>query len=118
MNYQKFNEKKEKLIAIVSGIKQDALSSDACECIKRCVEKLESGKFEISVFGTFSTGKSTLLNAMMQFKEEILVIDELACTAAVTSLQSPTSPELNNKAEVFYNDENRESLTVPITEIK
>ncbi|WP_294413612.1 dynamin family protein [uncultured Ruminococcus sp.] len=118
MNYQKFNEKRKELIDIVLGFDHDDLSPNSRECIKRCAEKLRSGKFEISVFGTFSTGKSTLLNAMMQFTDEILVIDELPCTAAVTSLQSPPSPELNNKAEVIFNDETREPLTIPISEIK
>lgn len=68
MNYKDFNEKRSRLIETVKSLDDANLAEESRGCIKKCVDKLETGKFQISVFGTFSTGKSTLLNALMQFK--------------------------------------------------
>lgn len=118
MNYKDFNEKRSRLIENVKSLDNENLGEESRACIKKCADKLETGKFQISVFGTFSTGKSTLLNALMQFKEEILKVDELACTAAVTTLQAPPTPELNNKAEIIFNDESVKNKIIPITQIQ
>lgn len=117
MNYHEFNKKRNELVNALEKMEKSALGEKCSESIRRCIEKIRDGRFRISVFGTFSTGKSTLLNALMQFKEEILTVDELACTAAVTVLQSPPEPSLLNKAQVIFTDPDRKPELVPIENV-
>ncbi|MDZ5044117.1 hypothetical protein GNF45_14890, partial [Clostridium perfringens] len=57
-----------------------------------------------SVFGHFSNGKSTFLNALMGFKESVLKEDESASTATITRLKYAEEDRLRNKAEIIFND--------------
>lgn len=54
----------------------------------------------------------------MELKEEILVVDELPCTAAITVLQAPPSPELERKARITFRDPARAPELLPMEEAK
>jgi GTP-binding protein EngB required for normal cell division len=68
------------------------------------LERLESPKFEIALFGRVSSGKSSLLNAIV--KTEILPVGVNPITAVPTRLVYGESPRLN----VWYADRNPDHL--------
>mgnify|MGYP004502645653 CR=1 FL=1 len=116
MGYVDFNRKRNELISKLEELSEGCSSKVVNDLVKRCIDEIRNEKFRISVFGGFSNGKSTLLNALMGFDKEILQVDELASTAAITAIQMPESPELENKARISFNNGYPEKI-VPIEEI-
>lgn len=104
MAFQEYTRKKEEVIKLLedmlSNVEGQALEKD----VKEKMNCLRNDRFVISVFGHFSNGKSTFLNALMGFGEEILKEDDVASTAAITRIKYAEDSEKVNKAEVYrYN---------------
>lgn len=116
MGYVDFNRKRNELITRLERMSDECSCKGVSNLVRNCIDEIRNEKFRISVFGGFSNGKSTLLNALMGFDKEILEVDELATTAAITAIQTPDSPELENKARISFNDGSEDKI-VPIEEI-
>lgn len=116
MGYVDFNRKRNELISELEKLAGGCACEAVSALVRQCIDEIKNEKFRISVFGGFSNGKSTLLNALMEFDKEILEVDELATTAAITAIQMPESPELENKARISFNDGSPDKI-VPIEEI-
>lgn len=111
--FEKFNHKRLDFIrCLEENLSLGHIDSDTQACVRSCIDQLREGRFRISVFGKFSSGKSTFLNALMEFDREILVINELASTAAITVLCSPPTPEQANTAIIRYNDSSEKTVTL------
>ena len=114
MNFEEYRKKKEAMIGKLEMIRRetegDALTAELDKWIKR----LKEDRFVVSVFGHFNNGKSTFLNALMEFEEEVLKEDVAACTAAVTRLKYPQSPELTGRALLKYLDGRTELMDAEV----
>lgn len=115
-NLKDYKEKKNKIIKQISDIRDKLPDEELQKIINEKIETLSKDRFIISVFGHYSNGKSTFLNALMGFGDEILVEDELASTAAITRLKYPEDIEMLNLAEVKFS--NGEKKVISINEIK
>lgn len=118
MNYKSINEERSRLAGLLEQFRDKPLDEASRASLDRCTERIREGRFKIAVFGEFSNGKSTLLNALMELKEEILVVDELPSTAAITVLQAPPSPELERKARITFRDPARPPEVIPMEQAK
>lgn len=116
MSFELYEEKKYLVLNRLKEIEEQVNNKKIQDFIKSKVENLENDTFTISVFGHFSNGKSTFLNALMGFGEEVLVEDELASTATITRMKYPTKSELCNKAQIIFS--NGETETIEIGAIK
>lgn len=116
MELKDYKAKKENIIKAINLIREEIKDERVISFLEDKIKNLENDKFIISVFGHFSNGKSSFLNVLMGFSEEILIEDELASTAAITRLKYPTSEDLKNKAEIIFN--NGEVKLVEFNEIK
>ena len=72
------------------------------EVIDDNIKKLKSGEFSIAIVGEFSSGKSTLLNALMG--EKILPSFTDETTATVNYLRHKEHSSNGESGEVVYND--------------
>lgn len=113
MELKEYKEKKDKIVEAVKLIREKIKDEATVNFLDEKINNLENHRFVISIFGHFSNGKSTFLNALMGFSEEILVEDELASTATITRLRYAHTESLKNKAEIIFNDS-----TVKVVEIK
>lgn len=104
MELREYKEKKEKVIEAVKLIRDKIVDESSVKFLDEKIKSLENHKFVISVFGHFSNGKSTFLNALMGFGEEVLAESELASTATITRLRYPDTESLKNKAEIIFKD--------------
>lgn len=111
-----YKERKEKIINDIKDIEKTITDADLKNIFKDKINTLQEDRFIISVFGHYSNGKSTFLNALMGFGDEILVEDELASTAAITKLKYPKDLSMLNKAEVIFSD--GQAKLININEIK
>lgn len=116
MGFRNFDEKRMKTITELEKM-QISNNSEIEKAKAECIEQIKTGSFKISVFGNYSNGKSMLLNAMMQFKYDILEEDELACTATITRICFPTEDSLENKAHIIFKKSGEKKL-VSIDEVK
>ncbi|CUP56148.1 GTP-binding protein Der [Turicibacter sanguinis] len=116
MGYQRYIEKKQLVIKQLQEAKGLVNQESLQSLIDDKIKNLEDDRFIISVFGHFSNGKSTFLNALMGFSEEVLVENELASTATITRLKYPTDLQLLNQAQIVFNNGLIE--TVPIKDIR
>lgn len=117
-SYKSFNDTRLSIAKQLREYSEKTIGKNAAEVLNEYEKLIREGRFRISVFGTFSNGKSTLMNALMEFDREILVVDELASTAAITAIQMPTEESLRNKALITYRDQNRKAELIPIEEVK
>lgn len=110
MSYSDYKKKKEQVLDILKQIKENIGE----EYIKERIEKrrgyISEDRFTIAVFGHFSNGKSTFLNALMGYGEEILKEDEVASTATITKLVYPEDISLLNKARIIYSNNEEEII--------
>lgn len=104
MDLKEYKKKKEIIIENIENSIKEISDERLKEILNNKLEKLKNDKFIISVFGHFSNGKSTFLNALMGFKEAVLKEDELASTATITRLKYLEEERLRNKAEIIFND--------------
>ena len=116
MSLSLFKEKKEKLIKSLININEEINDKELKEFLNEKISKLDNDRFIISVFGHYSSGKSTFLNALMGFGDEILVENELASTATITRLKYTENNEMLNKAEIKF--KNGSNKIVEMEEIK
>lgn len=82
-----YQEKKDKILRMLEEIQIQIGDNELKDAIVQKQTKLKNDRFVVSVFGHFSNGKSTFLNALMGFGEEILTEDDAASTATITRLR-------------------------------
>lgn len=117
--FQEYNTNREKVTTLLTDVynyfnNQEDGKFNADSLIK-LKENVENGKFEIVVVGEFSSGKSTLLNALMHKKMLPSFTEET--TAAVTFLRhSSENPNPNTAGVVYYN--NGTQALIPDHELK
>ncbi len=116
MSFKQFNEQKQNVIKFLNRVNCNITDKEINQFICNKIENIEANKFTISIFGNFSNGKSTMLNALMGFDNDVLVVDELASTATITRLKEPEYEEMANKAEVLYS--NGEKKLIDLDELK
>lgn len=116
MGYSEFNHKREQIVSALNRIADSQCCENVKALVEKCIDEIRNGRFTISIFGKFSNGKSMLLNALMGFDKEILEVDSLPSTAAVTAIQMPDSPAMENKARVSFNN-GESDVIVPLEEI-
>lgn len=104
MDLKEYKKKKDIIIENIENVIKEISDERLKEILNNKLEKLKNDKFIISVFGHFSNGKSTFLNALMGFKESVLKEDESASTATITRLKYAEEDRLRNKAEIIFND--------------
>lgn len=112
MSFENYKRKKKEVVEILNNIKVKLEKEDIIKLVDQKIKNIEDDRFIISIFGHFSNGKSTFLNALMGFGEEVLIEDDLPSTAAITRLRAPQSSEMLNKAEVIFNNGNIEIIDI------
>lgn len=104
MSFDVYIKKKQKVINLLSSIKDKCKEDSTKQFIEQKLNNIIDDRYIISVFGHFSNGKSTFLNALMGFGDEVLVEDDLPSTATITRLKYPNDLELLNKAQITHVD--------------
>lgn len=112
MSFETYKKKKVQVLNVLKNIDEKINDDQIKDFVQKKITSLEEDCFKIAVFGHYSVGKSKFLNALMGFKEQILVEDELACTATITRLREAKTPEMINKAEVIYRNGNVEVIDI------
>lgn len=87
-------------IGIANSIKGLGISNEQVKCEEEA-KAVRSGLFKIAVMGTFTSGKSTVINALIGAK--VLPESTLPSTAILTYIQYGTD---ENRADVYMADEN------------
>lgn len=108
-------EKKNLILNLLDEVKGQIEDQGLKDKIDYKRNKLGEDRFTIAVFGHFSNGKSTFLNALMGYGEEILKEDELASTAAITRLKYPEDKSLLGKAKVIF--KNKDERIIPFEQL-
>lgn len=115
--FNEYKKKKEAVLNVIDGIVSAVSDEDVAKVLKQKRNQLNDDRFVVSVFGHFSNGKSTFLNALMGYGDEVLVEDDAASTATITRLKYASEKDENyNKADIIYRDGRLE--LIPIGEIK
>lgn len=112
MSFEIYKKEKERVLSILKNIKGKLNDDQLIEFVQQKITSLEDDCFKIAVFGHYSSGKSKFLNALMGFKNQILVEDELACTATITRLREAKTSEMINRAEVIYKNRNIDVIDI------
>lgn len=101
MSFEDYNKEKIEVIALLSKL-QTIVGERAY--VSQKINSILEDSFTISVLGHFSTGKSSFLNALMGFEEDILPQNERASTSAITVLKSSQGEqaELNKMARIHF----------------
>lgn len=86
-------------IGVANGIKGLGISNEQAKCEEEA-KAVRSGLFKVAIMGTFSCGKSTLINALIGSK--VLPESSLACTAILTYIKYGTDEK---RADVYMADE-------------
>lgn len=110
MDLKEYKKKKESIIKGIEKTLKNVSDERLKVILNDKLDKLKNDKFVISVFGHFSNGKSTFLNALMEFKDEVLVENESASTATITKLKYAEDKNLKDKAEIIFNDNKKEII--------
>jgi GTPase SAR1 family protein len=116
------NNRQDEILALLSDIsewyKNNAETSEKnedslkkSEAFKELAEKFKSGEYTIVVIGEYSTGKSTMLNALMG--EKLLPSFSTSATATVNFLRHTEQAQNGEKGCVFYSD----NSTLPLNEV-
>lgn len=88
-------------LGLAGGIKGLEMSVEQSQCIEEA-KAVHDGLFKIVVMGTFTSGKSTFINALIG--EKLLPESALPCTAILTFIQYGTD---ENHVDVYMADENQ-----------
>lgn len=117
--------KKETLLEVserVQELPSEVLYERHREDVKRINERVADDQFRISVVGAFSSGKSTLLNALCrEVGEELFPTAMIPCTGAVTVLRYGPQVKYwkrstkNDHEEVISRDEFKQLVELPPT---
>jgi uncharacterized membrane-anchored protein YhcB (DUF1043 family) len=116
MGFSDYKHKKNNVINLLDKIKEGIGENYIKERIQNKIKDVKEDRFTIAVFGHFSNGKSTFLNTLMGYGDEILKEDEVASTATITRLVYPEDLNLLNKAKIIYS--NKEEQIVDCYDIK
>lgn len=116
MSFEKYVEKKKKILAELNDLNKNIQEEKLKNIINSKIKTLENDKFTISVFGHYSVGKSSFLNALLGFSEEVLKEDELPTTATITRLRYPECEGLKNKVQIIY--KNNKKINVDLKELE
>lgn len=95
------------LDALAAALDEAPASVRAVESVRAAATRAREGRFHVVLVGAFSTGKSTLLNALVG--EPVLPVKVNPCTAILTELVHGTSAG----AVVHHSDGRTESLDIP-----
>ncbi|MGM9779923.1 MAG: dynamin family protein, partial [Prevotella sp.] len=87
-------------IGVAGGIEGLGLSTAQALCDNEA-KTVRDGLFKVAIMGTFSSGKSTVINALIGAK--ILPESSLPCTAILTYIQYGR-PEDENRVDVYMAD--------------
>lgn len=116
MSFDVYMRKKQQVIDLLCSVKDKATEQSTIQFIEQKLKNIREDRYIISIFGHFSNGKSTFLNALMGFGEEVLVEDDLPSTATITRLKYPNDLEFLNKAQIAYADGNID--IIPMGDLK
>lgn len=97
-------------LGVAGGIKGLDMSVEQSQCIEEA-KAVRDGLFKIVVMGTFSSGKSTFINALIG--DKLLPESSLPCTAILTFIQYGTD---ENHVDVYMADENQADGSVKVGE--
>lgn len=111
-----FQKQKSGVAALLEETSTILQNEQKARTLREKAKALEDDKFVISVFGHFSNGKSTFLNALMGFDHEVLKEEEAACTATITVLRyaEKNDPKHNSSTIYFNNGQTQEQ---PLTNL-
>ncbi len=114
--YEEFNELREKIKNQVSSVKKISDEIELSESFRNNLERMEhivaSEMFKVMVIGSFSRGKSTLINALLG--EKILPAKLTPTTAVITILKYGPTP----RAILYYKEKLDEPVEIPIEQLK
>lgn len=114
--YQEFMATRKELISITDGVtlasKDLALSQETRLNIERVRNIVENDAFRVIVVGSFSRGKSTMINAIIG---EDLLPAKLAPATAVITIIKYGDP---SRALVHYKDKMRHVAELPVRDVK
>lgn len=96
-----YQEKKDKILRMLEEIQIQIGDNELKDAIVQKQTKLKNDRFVVSVFGHFSNGKSTFLNALMGFGEEILTDENVTdrLLAPLTSIRGTLGQYKNSLSE-------------------
>lgn len=107
MSFEKYLEKKNKIIKNLDEMRKKIDDSRVKNIIDSKRDILKEDKFTISVFGHYSAGKSSFLNALMGFGTDVLKEDELPTTATITRIKYLENKDFKDKVEIFFGNGDR-----------
>lgn len=97
-------------IGVANGIKGLEMGLEQNKCNEEA-KAVRDGLFKVAIMGTFSSGKSTVINALVGAK--ILPESALPCTAILTFIQYGTE---ENRVDVYMVDEIQDDGSVKVGE--
>lgn len=112
MSFNNYKSKKQEVINLLKDVKEKIGDETSIKLIEEKIKNIEDDRFIISIFGHYSNGKSSFLNALMGFGEAVLIEDDLPSTAAITRLRAPENKDMLNKAEVTFFNGNKEIIDI------
>lgn len=103
-NRKIYNERKNQVLDLLNEAAEYYKNNDneKVQVFEKLSEDLKNGEFNIVVVGEFSSGKSTLLNALM--RKRILPSFTSETTATVNFLRHSDKAVEGEKGKVFYNN--------------
>lgn len=112
MSFEAYKRKKQEVLDCLENVKSNISNEKIKDQIEEKINTLKDDRFIISVFGHFSVGKSSFLNALMGFGEEIVKEAVESSTATIVRLRAPENDEMINKAKLFFYDGNTEIIDI------
>ncbi|MPQ42504.1 dynamin family protein [Clostridium tarantellae] len=71
MGYEKYKQKKNVILQVLNEVKNNISEKQIQNILTSKINNFEKERFTIAIFGHFSNGKSTFLNALMGYGDEI-----------------------------------------------
>lgn len=121
-NYAPFKCELEKYVdhckTIFDEVGEHALSSFTGGFMK----DLENQRYNLTILGSLKRGKSTLLNALMERKDDsISPISSVVCTSAIIEYYDKALAPESNKEEhavVYFDKEGQDPVTIPLQQLR
>lgn len=112
MSFDYYKKQKEQAMEVLIEIEGKLQEENLKQFVKQKRVSMEEDCFRVAIFGHYSVGKSKFLNALMGFKEQILVEDELASTATITRLRGARNEQEVNTAQVVYRNGETKNFSI------
>lgn len=112
MSFELYKRRKNEVLECLENVKSNISNKKIKDQIDEKINTLKDDRFIISVFGHFSVGKSSFLNALMGFGEEIVKEAVESSTATIIRLRSPEDDAMINKVKLIFNDGNIEIIDI------